>query len=152
MKATKAELANIMYKNQTPAVDYDTLVKNRIENAVKDAYWHVLINCPEDHIHYVKEKEKVILAIYKYFLKDQHISKEKRQFINKLINDKCFITYGLPFTKLKNEQIYLILYEVCYQYITSVELMEFFRNSCKNYPTHYCIHCRKYSAIDVCNK
>ncbi len=146
---TKSDLATILYNNISTL---DNKVENKLENAVKHAYWHVLINCPEDDIRYTKEKQKVIFAIYKYYLRDGRIAKERRHIINNTLNDLCFIHYGLPFKELHAEQIYEILFSILYDHITPSELMEFFRNSCKNYPTHYCIHCRKYSAVEKCNQ
>ena len=152
----KLKLTDIMYNNittlnnQTESKEKNS-IKPNIDNAVKDAYWHVLINCPEDTTNYTKEKEKVVYAIYKYYLRDRRFPKEKRQFINNTLNDLCFIHHGKPFNDLKANQILDILYSILYEHITPIEMMEFFRYSCKNYPTHYCIGCRKYSAFD-CNK
>jgi hypothetical protein len=152
----KSKLTDIMYNNittlnnQTESKEKNSS-KPTIDNAVKDAYWHVLINCPEDTTNYSKEKQKVIFAIYKYYLKQERFTKERRQVINNTLNDLCFIQYGLPFNSLKAEQIYEILFSILYDHITPCEMMEFFRHSCKTYPTHYCIGCRKYSAFD-CNK
>jgi len=149
----KSKLSNIMYNNIT-TLDLNNPNQHgklKIDEAVKNAYWNVLINCPEDDIHYQKEKQKVIFSIYKYFLRDGRFTKQRRQEINKIINDLCFIHYGKPFSELEPKHIYEIIFSILYDHITPVEMMEFFRHSCKNYPTHYCIGCRKYSAF-TCNK
>jgi hypothetical protein len=143
----KSKLTNIMYNNITSLND-TTNLQNKLDNSVKDAYWHVLINCPEDNSDFEKQKQKVIFGIYKYYLRDGRFSKERRYIINNILNDQCFIHYGLPFKELKAEQIYQILFTILYDHITPIEMMEFFRNSCDKYPTHYCIHCRKYSASE----
>ncbi len=151
----KKQLANLLYNNipiNNSENNNKNKIENRIENAVKDAYWNVLINCPEDNINYIKEKQKVIYAIYKYFLKDGKITIDRRLIINSILNDQSFINFGIPFKQLKAEQIFQILDSILYDNITCLELMEFFRKSCKNYPTNYCINCRKYSSIENCNQ
>ena len=116
----------------------------------KNAFWQVLINCPQDDPDYKTSKRRITQLMSVYFIQEQRLEIELfKQFVD-YIDHLCEKSYGRLFKDCSYDIMDDILYLAFQKYLSVDQLLSFYQHIVIEKPISWCVVCRRYSINSEC--
>jgi hypothetical protein len=127
-----------------------SITQKQHNRVVKNAFWQVLINCPQDAPDYKLSRRKIVQLMSVYFIHEHRLGEDVfKEFVD-YIDHICEKSYTRRFKDCPDEIMDDILYLGFQKYLTIDELRIFYNYIITEKPKAWCEKCRRYSIDTEC--
>lgn len=126
------------------------MLSKQTQKTIKNAYWQVLINCPQDEPEYIESKRRITQVMSVYFIHEKRLKPEDFKQIIDYVHNICTKSYGRNFKDCSDDITDDILYLAFQKYLTLDYLQSFYTNVLDKKPQIWCEKCRRFSVNTSC--
>jgi len=116
----------------------------------RNAFWRVLINCPEDEPDYKQSKRRITQIMSVYFIHEKRLDIELFKQLVDYVDHICEKSYNRAFKDCPDDMMDDILYIGFQKYLSTDHLLSFYQHVIEKKPVTWCEKCRRYSTNTVC--
>lgn len=126
------------------------MFNKQIQRVIKQAYWQVLINCPQDDPDYKRSKHKITQIMSVFFIHEKRLSPDILKGIIEYIDLLSQKSFGRLFSDCSDELMDELLYLGFQKYLTADDLSSFYNEVLEEKPKIWCEGCRRFSINTEC--
>ena len=124
--------------------------KKESDKLFKNAYWKVLINCPEDDSYYKDSYIKITQVMSVFFIHEKRLEATFFRKMVQYMHELSLKSYNREFKDLKDVFMDEVLYLTFRKFLTVEQLSLFYNSILDVKPTMWCQKCRRYSINNDC--